>query len=88
MALDPDKFCLLSLVDRQGWRCPTCDAFYLHDAGVAPIGICDNCQARITDLPATNAPATGDPAIVECRVCRQLTMRVLDAREPKHFFTD
>ncbi len=57
-------------------------------AGATPIGICDYCQTRITDLPATNAPATGDPVVIECRVCHQMEMRVLDAREPKHFFTD
>jgi hypothetical protein len=56
--------------------------------GVSPIGVCDNCQARATNLPATNMPAMGDPAMVQCPVCQEMKMRTIDAREPKHFFTD
>jgi hypothetical protein len=58
--------------------------------GTSPIGICDNCQARDTDLPVTNAPATGDqvPTPIQCRVCHMVAMRPIDAREPKNFFTD
>ena len=58
--------------------------------GTSPIGICDKCQARITNLPATNTPAVGDqvPVPVQCQVCGEVAMRPIDAREPKNFFTD
>jgi DEAD/DEAH box helicase domain-containing protein len=58
--------------------------------GNSPIGICDSCQARVTNLPVTNTAAVGDqvPAPVLCNVCNQVTLRPIDAREPKNFFTD
>ena len=59
-------------------------------AGNSPIGVCDNCQARVANLPATNAPAIGDqePTPIQCPICTQMTLRPIDAREPKNFFTD
>jgi len=58
--------------------------------GNSSIGICDNCQARIMNLPAANAPPGGDqvPAPIQCEVCKQMTLRPIDAREPRNFFTD
>lgn len=59
-------------------------------AGTSPIGVCDNCQARVPNLPVTNAAAVGDqePTPIQCPVCTQMTLRPIDAREPKNFFTD
>jgi hypothetical protein len=53
LALAPDKLTLMpppSLVDgqRPGYRCPTCNAFYLHDAG-----ICPECQEPTQLVPTT-----------------------------------
>jgi DEAD/DEAH box helicase domain-containing protein len=58
--------------------------------GISPIGVCDNCQARITNLPLNNTPAPGDqvPIPIECEVCKQVSLRPIDAREPRNFFTD
>ncbi|MCA1567586.1 MAG: hypothetical protein LC803_18445 [Acidobacteria bacterium] len=55
----------------------------------APIGICDNCQARVP-LPATNAPAPGGqpPSAIQCPVCLEQGLKPIDAREPKNFFAD
>jgi hypothetical protein len=55
----------------------------------APVGVCSNCQAvQVLSPTATAAPGGQDPAVIVCRVCQQQTMRCLDAREPKGFFTD
>ena len=58
--------------------------------GTSPVGVCDNCQARVPNLPVTNAAAVGDqePTPIRCPVCTQVTLRPIDAREPKNFFTD
>jgi DEAD/DEAH box helicase domain-containing protein len=56
----------------------------------APIGVCGNCRA-VQILPATGSAAPGGqvPTPVACPVCQQPgTMRCLDAREPKGFFTN
>ena len=55
----------------------------------SPIGLCDNCYA-VDNLDPTNAPATGgqEPTLRQCPVCQQETLRPIDAREPKGFFTD
>ena len=44
VGLDPKKLYLMQppfdpLAEREGWRCPTCNAFYLHPAG----GKCPSC---------------------------------------------
>lgn len=59
-------------------------------AGTSPVGVCDNCQARVPNLPVTNTAAVGDqePTPIQCPVCTQMTLRPIDAREPKNFFTD
>lgn len=55
----------------------------------SPIGLCDNCQA-VTNLGETAAPALGgqEPGPIQCPVCKDETLRPIDAREPKGFFTD
>ena len=55
----------------------------------SPIGLCDNCQA-VTNLGETAAPALGgqEPRPIRCPVCQHETLRPIDAREPKGFFTD
>lgn len=55
----------------------------------SPVGLCENCQAA-DDLDPTDAPAPGgqEPTLVQCPVCQQETLRCIDAREPKGFFTD
>jgi len=54
-----------------------------------PIGLCVHCQA-VAQLPPTASPATGgqQPTSIACPVCLQQTLRPIDAREPKGFFTD
>ncbi len=55
----------------------------------SPIGLCDNCQA-VNNLAPTHTPAPGgqEPIPTQCPVCQQMTLRPVDAREPKGFFTD
>ena len=46
------------------------------------VGLCRNCQAVVRFGPS-------NPATVDCPVCKHLAaLRVVDAREPKDFFTD
>lgn len=55
----------------------------------SPIGLCDKCQA-VNILPPTATPALGgqEPIPIQCPVCQEMTLRPIDAREPKGFFTD
>ncbi|MHB8576705.1 MAG: helicase C-terminal domain-containing protein, partial [Dehalococcoidia bacterium] len=56
-----------------------------------PIAICTECQAvQIAGPLPAPAPGRQAPARMLCPVCRSPapSMRVLDAREPKGFFTD
>ncbi|MEF2279904.1 DEAD/DEAH box helicase [Deinococcus sp. YIM 134068] len=49
------------------------------------LGLCQSCQAVHHPMPA---PASvGDRAAV-CPTCGTASVKVLDAREPRHFFTD
>ena len=61
----------------------------LNSGNPSPIGLCDNCHA-VDNLDPTHAPATGgqEPTLRQCPVCQQETLRPIDAREPKGFFTD
>lgn len=55
------------------------------------IGRCENCRsiAFLKNNPPHPPPSGGqEPITIECPVCRQATMLVIDAREPKDFFTD
>ena len=61
----------------------------LNSGNPSSIGLCDNCQA-VDNLDSTAALATSgeEPTLRQCPVCRQETLRPIDAREPKGFFTD
>ena len=61
----------------------------LDSGNPSPIGLCDNCQA-VNILAPTATPARGEqePRPMPCPVCQQVTLRPIDAREPKGFFTD
>jgi hypothetical protein len=63
----------------------------LPDGNPSPLGICSECQA-VAPVPALPEPPSSDrvPAPIRCEVCRaaEPTVRVLDAREPRGFFTD
>ena len=63
----------------------------LPDGNPRPLGICAACQA-VVPVPALAEPRLSDrpPANVACEVCHaaEPTVRVLDAREPRGFFTD
>ena len=61
----------------------------LNSGNPSPIGLCSNCQA-VTNLNSTSTPALGgqEPVPIQCPVCQQETLRPIDAREPKAFFTD
>ena len=50
-----------------------------------PIGLCGNCQA----VAHLDEPLSADQASMPCPVCHDVdSLRVLDAREPKGFFSD
>jgi Distinct helicase family with a unique C-terminal domain including a metal-binding cysteine cluster len=53
----------------------------LPDQNPHPIGLCENCQAVIPFEGPMSEPQT-------CEVCGETSLRVLDAREPKGFFTN
>lgn len=54
-----------------------------------PVGLCNRCQAVVHLGPMAQVPAGGTQAATQrCPVCGQRELRVLDAREPKGFFTD
>ena len=61
----------------------------LNRGNLSPIGLCNNCQA-VDNLDPIDTPATGgeEPNLRQCPVCQQHTLRSIDAREPKGFFTD
>lgn len=54
-----------------------------------PLGLCNHCQA-VVQLDPGDTPAADEeePTLIDCRVCGETEMRVIDAREPKGFFTD
>ncbi len=51
------------------------------------IGICEACNA-VVDLGTSNEPFRGQEPLQECRVCHNISLRSIDAREPRGFFTD
>lgn len=55
-----------------------------------PLGRCENCRAVrfIDDQPFTPPPSGEEPLTQICPVCGAPEMRIIDAREPKDFFTD
>lgn len=55
----------------------------------APLGLCNHCQAVVQFEPGDTPTAdVEEPAPIDCCVCGKNEMRVIDAREPKGFFTD
>jgi hypothetical protein len=63
----------------------------LPDGNPSPLGICTECQAVVPVPALTEPPPSGQPPTrIRCEVCHTLepTVRVLDAREPRGFFTD
>ncbi len=56
-----------------------------------PIGLCRDCKAVVTwDPTLSPAPGGAEPAEQVCPVCQadDPSLRIIDAREPKGFFTD
>jgi DEAD/DEAH box helicase domain-containing protein len=55
----------------------------------AKIGLCSNCRAVIPQNEATETVRDREPVtVINCPVCRNNTLRIIDAREPRSFFTD
>lgn len=54
------------------------------------IGLCSNCHAVIPQPALTTTFRETDPfqETEKCNVCGNNTLRIVDAREPRHFFTD
>lgn len=53
------------------------------------IGLCSNCRAVVPYPDETDTVRETDPvAIVVCPVCDTSNLRIVDAREPRNFFTD
>ena len=53
------------------------------------IGVCDSCQAVTFLEEILDPPAGGSsPPLRECPVCNHITLRSVDARQPKDFFTN
>jgi hypothetical protein len=54
------------------------------------LGLCSNCQAVVYPFTTLVSPNIGNPQVVECPVCKRQepSLRCLDAREPKGFFTN
>ncbi len=75
----------------QGNRVTSSSGFVpeLNCGNPTPTGLCNACQAVVI-LDPTDAPAAGDQAPIprKCPVCDNETLRPIDAREPKGFFTD
>ncbi len=79
--------------ERKGTIVEPVDGFAppLTQSNPQPIGLCTNCQAVIIRSALPSIPSGGtEPLIETCTVCYSSppSMRVLDAREPKGFFTD
>ena len=67
------------------------------DAGFYPalnaqsykIGLCSNCRAVIPQTNSTDTIREADPVqTLICPVCGRSNLRIVDAREPRDFFTD
>ena len=57
----------------------------LQDENDLLLGLCQACQAVHHPMPAPASPGQQDAL---CTACGQHTVRVLDAREPRHFYTN
>lgn len=64
----------------------------LHPALNEPsrkIGLCSNCRAVVPYDEATDTIRADDQVQpVTCPVCNTINLRIIDAREPRNFFTD
>jgi len=64
----------------------------LPDPNPSLLGLCSNCQAVVYPYTTLVSPALGSTTtpVVECPVCKKQdhSLRCLDAREPKGFFTN
>lgn len=60
---------------------------HLPDPNYA-LGLCRNCQAVVYPYQSEQPIVGTRDDKAECPVCHQITLRCLDAREPKGFFTD
>jgi len=52
------------------------------------VGICDNCRAVEFPRTVDHVPGESLPRKSACPVCGQSEQRLIDAREPRDFFTD
>ena len=53
------------------------------------IGLCGNCRALIPqDMPSDIIHTNVPPQVLECPLCHEPELRIVDAREPRNFFTD
>ncbi len=53
------------------------------------IGVCSSCQASVQDdAPTDTFTLNAVPPLATCPVCKQPTLRMIDAREPMGFYTD
>lgn len=80
---------VVELIPRPGGKLQVSDGFSppLPQSNQA-LGLCSNCQAVIYPYQ-TEQPIVGSQnQAVHCPVCHQQTLKCLDAREPKGFFTD
>lgn len=77
----------------QGGKLDTKNGFNppLPEGNKSPVGLCENCLA-VVPLPELPVPAAGgnEPIKQTCPICHSTksSLRPLDAREPKGFFTD
>ena len=93
---DKTVYTSVGVVDfvRKGHKVEVQDGFAppLTEINPTPIGLCSKCQAVIQlKKPLSSIPAgKKEPLTETCPVCHSSppSMRVLDAREPKGFFTD
>lgn len=72
-----------------GYQVDTEDGFSppLSESNPDAIGVCHNCLALVkSDSPIP--PMPGERDIKECPVCGSTSLRLIDARIPRSFFTD
>ena len=74
----------------QGSRVDTRPGF--HPPLIEPsrkIGVCSNCRAVIPYDDLSNTIRESDPQqTILCPICQSQDLHIVDAREPRHFFTD
>lgn len=81
---------LVKLVPEGGGRIRVEPGFHppLQESSVK-IGLCENCRAVIwQNEESTPIQAGAQPLKTVCDVCNKAELRIIDAREPRNFFTD